>query len=154
MNWSYCHFLALCGLHISEEPLCPGSCVWYWFRAVLQLSVLLYQTHVKVHFCPTAERVWVYVCLLLLCVSVTWFACVPVSLHVRAYVSLYLCVGFLRGGVLPVEWPSAVRVRTGSQHPVLQKKVSRICKVCRAALPPRCQCLLLAHGTAAFTSME
>lgn len=64
--------------------------------------------------------------------------CACVFLHVRAYVSLCLCVGLLRCGFLAVEWPCDVRVGAGSQHPVLQEEVPGVNQVCGAALPPRC----------------
>lgn len=72
----------------------------------------------------------------------------------RTYVSVHLCVGFVRHGFLPVERPSAVLVGAGSQLTVLQEEAPRVCKVCGAALPPRCQRLLLTHGAATFATME
>lgn len=68
--------------------------------------------------------------------------------------SLCLSVGFLRGGFLPGQRPCAVHVGAGSQHPVLQEKVSGVCQICGAALPPRCQCLLFTHGTTTFATLE
>lgn len=64
--------------------------------------------------------------------------CACVFLRVRAYVSLYLCVGLLRGGFRAVERPCAVCVGAGSQYPVLQEEVPGVGQVCGAALPPRC----------------
>lgn len=83
-----------------------------------------------------------YACLLLLRVSVTWLACVPVSSYMCVRTSLCVsvrrCVGLLRSGFLPDERTRAVRVRTGSQHPLLQAEVPGVSQVCGTALPPRC----------------
>lgn len=91
---------------------------------------------------------WVYVCLLLLRVSVTRLACVPV----------FLCtsvdVGLLCGGFLALERPRDVRLGAGSQYPVLQEEIPGVGQVCGAALPPRCECVLLTHGAAASATLE
>lgn len=79
-----------------------------------------------------------YVCLLLLRVSVTWLACVLVSFYLCVRTSLCMRVGLLHRGFLAVERPRAVRFGAGSQHPVLQEEVPGVGQVCGAALPPRC----------------
>lgn len=90
----------------------------------------------------------VCVCLLLLRVSVTWLACVPVFLCTSVY------VGLLCGGFLAVERPGDVHLRAGSQYPVLQEEISGVGQICGAALPPRCKCFLLTHGSAESATLE
>lgn len=87
-------------------------------------------------------------CLLLLRVSVTRLACVPVLLCTSVY------VGLLCGGFLAVERPGDVRLRAGSQYLVLQEEISGVSQVCGAALPPRRECVLLTHGSAASAALE
>lgn len=81
-------------------------------------------------------------------VSVTRLACAPVFLCTSVY------VGLLCGGFLAVERPGDLRLRAGSQHPVLQEEISGVSQVCGAALPPRCECVLLTHGSAASAALE
>lgn len=97
------------------------------------------KARVKVHvFLPHGWAcVWVSVCLLLLCVSVTWLARVLVFLYMCVCASPRVCVGLLCDGFLPVEWPRDVRVRASSQHSLLQEKVPGVGQVRGAALPPR-----------------
>lgn len=80
--------------------------------------------------------------------SVTWLARVPVFLCTSVY------VGLLRGGFLAVERLGDVRLGAGSQYPVLQEEISGVGQVCGAALPPRRECVLLAHGSAASAALE
>lgn len=104
-------------------------------------------THTHTRYTCTCK--FIFASRLAVCVSVCVFTafvcvcdlarlCACVFLHVRAYVSLCLCVGLLRCGFLAVEWPCDVRVGAGSQHPVLQEEVLGVSQVCGAALPPRC----------------
>lgn len=80
--------------------------------------------------------------------SVTWLACVPV------FFCTSVCVGLLRGGFLAVERLGDVRLGAGSQYSVLQEEISGVSQVCGAALPPRRECVLLAHGSAASAALE
>lgn len=80
--------------------------------------------------------------------SVTRLARVPVFLCTSVY------VGLLCGGFLAVERLGDVRLRAGSQHPVLQEEISGVSQVCGAALPPRRECVLLTHGSAASAALE
>lgn len=119
------------------------------FLGVLKYSLNVNQrAHVCLFLPHSLACAWVYVCLLLLHVSVTWLACVPV------FLCTFVCVGLLCGGFLAVERPGDVRLRAGSQYPVLQEEISGVSQVCGAALPSRCECVLLAHGSAASAALE
>lgn len=108
------------------------------------------QLHIHVYL--TAGEC-VCVCLLLWRVGDWARSCACVSLFF-SHVFVCLSVGLLRGGLLAVKRPRDVRVRTGSQHPLLQEEVLGVGQVRGAPLPPGRQRVLLAHSSAAPSTME
>lgn len=89
--------------------------------------------------------------------SDTCVLCMFMYLHVMISSGFFFSLphpGHVCGGVLASHGPSGVRVGAGLQHPQLQAQVPRFGQVCRAAVSPRCERVLLSHRTATPGSLE
>lgn len=136
-------------LHINYIPIHYlkffGLLKYSWSLSAIQKSPKPPFAYVHVFIFVWSFGVRVSVCVF---IALAFVACLPVFLYTSVY------VGLLCGGFLAVKRPRDVRLRAGSKPPVLQEEIPGIIQVCGAALPPRCECVLLTHGSAASATLE